>query len=195
MKTTTLLFSISMFAAACVQPADSGAGANAADDPALAGDKADNPHGAASAVAGVPIDVTMYFDRRKPIDTQRPGRGRWRTLESNYCGNQTFLLKVDLRNYIASGPWATSWFTMYGNRNQFGPAYECQAGTQDERNFIVADDLYLDADDQHGFLEGRLWLREEPQAPTGWAARLELTAPNHPTPVVFYDNVNANYPQ
>lgn len=136
----------------------------------------------------------------------------------NYCGNDSLALKIDLSPWIEKdSPWFGYYrYTLFGRRDQFGPAYSCPAGTSDRRNFKLINQLLNEAKfkesnsdkegghfvvSKNGEIQSRstlfahLRIRKEPLSPSGLAVRLELHSKRFNKTFLFFDSLSATYEQ
>lgn len=116
------------------------------------------------------------------------------TLEfSNYCGNETAILKLDLSSYTHEPSPAV--YSLYAERSQFGDAIDCLSGERRRENFKVLNQLLNEARSNQNQLNGQIQIRRQKFAPAGYAIKVEIRSERLDRTFVFRDNLAAKYEQ
>lgn len=114
----------------------------------------------------------------------------------NYCGNDTAILQLDLSKYLEkSSPWYNSKFSLFAERSQFGPSFDCLPGERRRENFKVLNQILNEARSHKNILKGQIRIRKQKFAPSGYAVKLELQSENLNRTFIFRDSLGAGYEQ
>ncbi len=114
----------------------------------------------------------------------------------NYCGNDTAIFKLDLSKYLEkNSTWFGSQFTTYAERSQFGPSFDCLPGERRRENFKALNQVLNEARAKNNSLPGKITIRKEQFAPSGYAVKIEIKSEKLGRTLIFRDNLNAKYDQ
>lgn len=112
----------------------------------------------------------------------------------NYCGSSNAVLKVDISKYVPNNsPWASGKIDLFGNRDQFGPSYNCLPGERRRENFKVLNQLLNEAREKNNKVNVILSIKKEQFAPSGYAIKVEIISKKLNRSFFFYDNLNSAY--